>query len=310
MPVPDFQTLMLPVLQLAGNGELHRLSETVDIMCDRFGLSQAERNEMISSRKQPRIYNNVSWAITYLRAARLLESPWRGTFQITERGYQVLETNPERIDVQYLKRFPEFMEFYTAGRANDREPSVRRNAQVNVTLAENISPDERLEIGYRELQKALANELLERIKRCAPRFFEMLVVDLLVRMGYGGSAEDAGSAIGQSGDGGIDGVIKGDILGLDEVYIQAKRWEGTVGAAVVRDFVGALEGRRARRGVLITTSKFTDDAGRYVERIEKKVVLIDGEQLAQYMIDFNVGVAEERRYIVKRLDENYFSEDE
>jgi restriction system protein len=310
MPVPDFQTLMLPVLQLAEDGQLHTLRDTVAEMSDAFNLSEAERNEMIGSRRQPKIYNNVSWAITYLRAARLLESPLRGTFQITERGYEVLSTNPERIDVQYLKRFSEFIEFYATARTNDRTPSAGRSAQANELTAESISPDERMEISHKELQKALARDLLERIKRCSPRFFGGLVVDLLVKMGYGGSVEDAGKAIGRSGDGGIDGLIKGDILGLDEVYIQAKRWESAVGTPVVRDFVGALEGRRARRGVLITTSNFTDDSRRYVERIEKKIVLIDGEQLAQYMIDFNVGVTEERRYIVKRLDENYFSEDE
>ena len=310
MPIPDFQTLMLPVLQLAGDGQLHRLRDAVAEMSDAFNLTEAERNEMIGSRLQTRIYSNVSWAVTYLRAARLLESPLRGTFRITDRGYEVLSANPQRIDVQYLRRFPEFMEFYAPARTNDRAPSAGRNAQVHEPPAENISPDQRLEISHRELQKALALDLLERIKDCSPRFFEKLVVDLLVKMGYGGSVEDAGRAIGRSGDGGIDGMIKGDILGLDEVYIQAKRWEGVVGAPVVRDFVGALEGRRARRGVLITTSHFTDDARRYVERIEKKIVLIDGEQLAQYMIDFNVGVTEERRYVVKRLDENYFSEDE
>ncbi|MBO9308594.1 MAG: restriction endonuclease [Chloroflexi bacterium] len=309
MPIPDFQTLMLPILQLAGDGQLHKLRDAVAAMSDAFNLTEAERNEMIGSRLQPRIYSNVSWAVTYLRAARLLESPLRGTFRITDRGYEVLSANPKRIDVQYLKRFPEFVEFYAAARADSRAPSAGQGAQMHEPPAENISPDERLEISYRELQKALARDLLERIKHCSPRFFENLVIDLLVKMGYGGSVEDAGKAIGRSGDGGIDGVIKGDILGLDEVYVQAKRWEGAVGTPVVRDFVGALEGRRARRGVLITTSSFTDDARRYVERIEKKIVLIDGEQLAQYMIDFNVGVAEERRYVIKRLDENYFSGD-
>ncbi len=301
MPVPDFQSLTLPVLKLAADGQVHWLKDAVAIMADHFNLSQEERNELLPSRTQTRIYNNVSWAVQYLRSAKLLESPERGTFRITQRGIEVLNQNPQRIDAQYLKRFQEFKEFFL-GKTNQTA-----NGQTEV-VESNLPADQLMESAYRALRQALAQELLDRVKSCSPRFFEKLVVDLLLAMGYGGSLEDASKILGKSGDEGVDGLIKSDVLGLDQVYIQAKRWNSTVGRPIVQAFAGSLDGMRAKRGVIITTSDFSRDAHDYVDRIDKKIVLIDGEQLAQLMIDYNVGVAEERRYVIKRIDSDYFEE--
>ncbi len=238
----------------------------------------------------------------YTLQAGLLENTGRGKFRITERGFKVLESNPDHINQSFLLQFPEFLEF--KNRTNKSEIPVEEiEPQTTQT------PEEILDTSYQSLRDKLAQEILERIMSCSPRFFERLVVDLLVRMGYGGSRKDAGRAIGQSGDGGVDGIINEDRLGLDVVYIQAKRWEGTVGRPVVQAFAGSLEGFRAKKGVLITTSTFSKDAMDYVGRIEKKIVLIDGEQLAQFMIDYGVGVAEMVTYTVKRIDLDYFDEE-
>ncbi|MBI5667037.1 MAG: restriction endonuclease [Chloroflexi bacterium] len=299
MAVPDFQTLMLPVLQIAGDGQEHTTSEAIDIITSLFNLTEEDRKELLPSGRQFRLDNRVSWARAYLKQAGLLESPGRGKFLITHKGLQVLQTHPPRIDITFLKQFPEFLE--------SRSPSKRNNDDV-LPVEPTHTPEEILEASYQNLRNELARELIERVKTCSPRFFENLVVDLLLAMGYGGSRKDAGKAIGQSGDGGVDGIINEDRLGLDVVYIQAKRWEGTVGRPTVQAFAGSLEGYRARKGVLITTSSFTKDARDYVERIEKKIVLIDGEQLAQFMIDYGIGVAEVATYSVKKADLDYFGD--
>jgi restriction system protein len=302
MPIPDFQTLMLPVLQIAGDGQPHSTGEVIEIIASHFGLSDEDRNELLPSGRQFRLDNRISWARAYLKMAQLVENAGRGHFVITPRGLQVLQSNPHRIDINFLKQFPEF--------TNARLRSDRNNEEHAEDNAEPITqtPEEILEASYQDLRTNLAKELLERVKACSPRFFEKLVVDLLLAMGYGGSRKDAGAAIGQSGDGGIDGIIKEDRLGLDIVYIQAKRWDGTVGRPVVQAFAGSLEGFRARKGVFITTSTFSKDAREYVERIEKKIVLIDGEQLAQFMIDYGIGVTEVATYTVKKADQDYFGE--
>ena len=225
-----------------------------------------------------------------------LESPARGSIRITARGAEILKSNLSRVDVQFLKQFPEFVEFQSASRRAEADQA----SEVSQT------PEEILELSYQSLRRALGQELLERVKQCSPRFFERLVVDLLVAMGYGGSRRDAGQAVGRSGDDGIDGIIKEDRLGLDTVCVQAKRWDTPVGRSVVQAFAGSLEGHRARKGVLIATSRFTPDAVEYVNRIEKKVVLIDGEQLAQLMIDHGIGVANVAKYEVKKIDVDYF----
>lgn len=302
MTVPDYQTLMLPVLQVAGDGNEHTITDVVQILADSFHLTAEDRSELLPSGRQFRFDNRVHWARSYLKQAGLLQSTGRGKFRITERGIRVLESNPSFINQNFLQQFPEFLEF--KNRTNKTEISVEE-----IEPETTQTPEEILEASYQSLRNKLAQEILERIMSCSPRFFERLVVDLLVRMGYGGSRKDAGRAIGQSGDGGVDGIINEDRLGLDVVYIQAKRWEGTVGRPVVQAFAGSLEGFRAKKGVMITTSSFSRDAIDYVERIEKKIVLIDGDQLAQYMIDYGVGVAETVTYTVKRVDLDYFDEE-
>jgi restriction system protein len=300
MAVPDFQSVMLPLLRVVGDGQEHTLSETIETLAQQFGLTQDERREMLQSGNQSRFDNRVGWARTYMKKAGLLEITGRAKFRITPRGIEVLKKKPDRIDIKFLKQYPEFLEFQNLSRQHvDEEEDEKKRSET---------PEEVLEASYQKLRRDLAHDLLERVKSSPPRHFENLVVDLLLAMGYGGSRKDAGEAIGQSGDGGIDGIIKEDKLGLDVVYIQAKRWEATVGRPVVQAFAGSLEGQRARRGVLITTSQFSQDAKDYVTRIEKKIVLVDGEQLAQLMIDHDIAVAEVARYTVKRVDLDYFGE--
>lgn len=298
MAVPDFQSLMLPLMVLSKDNKEHTNSEVIDKLAVIFNLTEQDLKEQLPSGRQTRFNNRVGWATTHLRKAGLLESVGRGKFRITERGQHVLLSNPERIDLKFLKQFPEFIEFRTSSKQNDDEEMIEP--------ASDQTPEESLESSYQELRQELAQEILSLAKSCTPAFFERLVVDLLVAMGYGGSRKDAGQAVGQSGDGGVDGIIKEDKLGLDVVYIQAKRWEGTVGRPVVQTFAGSLEGFRARKGVLITTSNFSNTAKDYVNRIEKKIVLIDGDQLTQLMIDHGVGVSEVARYTIKKIDLDYF----
>jgi len=304
MPIPDFQNLMLPLLQIAADGAEHRLSDVIEALAQQFQLSEAERAELLPSGIQPRFDNRVGWARTHLGKAGLLESSRRGWFRISERGKATLAQKPTRIDTAFLSQYPEYLAFRSRGRA--AENSVAAGGEA---VDEVASPEERLEASYQALRGTLAQELLEKVKQVSPRFFERLVVDLLVAMGYGGSRRDAGQAIGRSSDGGIDGIINEDRLGLDVVYIQAKRWEQTVSRPEVQAFAGSLEGVRARKGVMITTSTFSQQAREYVSRIEKKIVLIDGEQLAQYLIDYDIGVTEVSRYVIKKIDLDYFDEE-
>lgn len=302
MSIPDFQTLMLPLLVLAGDGQEHSLNEAIDTLACQFSLSEEERAELLPSGRQARLDNRVGWTSTYLRKAGLLQSTRRGWFIISERGQEILRSNPARIDMRFLEQFPEYLEFRSAS-----GESVQETSEAGEEASQ--TPEEILESGYQELRDGLSHELIEIVKGCSPRFFEKLVVDLLVAMGYGGSRKDAGQAVGHSGDGGIDGIIKEDKLGLDVVYIQAKRWEANVGRPTVQTFAGSLEGVRARKGVLITTSGFTQEAIDYASRIEKKIVLIGGSQLAQLMIDHNIGVNEVVTYTIKRIDTDYFGEE-
>ena len=324
MAIPDYQSCMLPLMRLASDGQEHIYGDAIELLAEQFHLTEQDRKELLPSGQEPRFDNRVGWAITYLKKAGLLERSGRGRFRISQRGVEVLNQNPANINTRFLRQFPEFLEFQrktdSKQDGNDAElsqaplvqvassPNRHRNglqeAPVEVELRQ--TPQEILDASYQSLRRTLAQDLLERVKASPPRFFENLVVDLLVGMGYGGSKKDAGQAVGQSGDGGIDGIIKEDKLGLDAVYIQAKRWDGTVGRPVVQAFAGSLEGQRARKGVLITTSQFSQDAKDYVTRIEKRIVLIDGEQLAQLMIDFGVGVAEVATYTVKKVDSDYF----
>jgi restriction system protein len=302
MAVPGFQDFMLPFLQLCSDGVEHRLTDITDSLSDRLNLSPEDRRERVPSGVQTKVHNRCSWSGTYLKKAGLLESPARGKYRITELGRSVLRENPPRIDMAFLDRYEAFREFKTLRNGPDDA------APPAPEPVEQETPEEQLEGAYQVLRKALAQDLVERIKRCPPSFLERLVVDLLVAMGYGGSRKDAGAAVGGSGDDGIDGIIKEDRLGLDAVYLQAKRHEATIGRPAIQAFVGSLEGHRANKGVFITTSTFSADAREYVNRIAKKIVLIDGEQLGQLMIDHGIGVTEVAHYAVKKADADYFEE--
>ena len=303
MAIPDFQTVMLPFLSHLKDGKEHKLSQLVDFLSDHFKLSSEERQFMLASGQQEVIRNRAGWARTYLKKAALIDSPRRGCFHITDRGLKVLAENPSRIDMKFLERFPEYIAFRDFRHPD--EEGLQPSPPLN-TLA---TPEEDMDAAYNRLRQSLESDLLEQVKATSPSFFERIVVDLLVRMGYGGNRRDAAQAIGRSGDGGIDGIIKEDRLGLDVIYIQAKRWEATVGRPELQKFAGALQGHRARKGVFITTSDFSTEAKDYVTRIEAKIVLIDGATLTQYMIDQNTGVSTSRSYEIKKIDLDYFTED-
>lgn len=303
MTVPDYQSIMLPLLQFAGDKKEHSLREAIDSIADSMQLSKEDRRELLPSGRQAKFNNRVGWARTYLTKAGLLLSTRRGYFQITELGLKILEEKPDRIDANYLKRFPSFLEF--------QKPKSSEKADIDDSDESDYTqtPEEAIEGAYQRVRQELASELLETIMGCSPEFFEQLVVDLIVRMGYGGTRKDAGEAIGGSNDGGIDGIIKEDRLGLDIVYIQAKRWENTVSRPEIQKFAGALQGQRARKGIFITTASFSQGAKSYVSMIDSKIVLIDGDMLTQLMIDYNIGVAPFATYEMKRMDSDYFTED-
>ena len=299
MPVPDFQTIMLPLLHCFSDGQEHSIQDLMNILAERFSLSEDELKTLLPSGKQTIFYNRVGWARTYLTKAGLLEMSRRSYYRITERGKQVLARNPSRIDMRFLKQFPEYVEF------RERE-GVRRRPKESRTDEEEKTPEEILEDAYEEIRDGLAQELLGLVKQSSPSFFERLVVELLVKMGYGGSRRDAARAVGQVGDEGIDGIIDEDRLGLDTIYIQAKKWDNVVGRPEIQKFVGALMGKRAKKRIFITTSSFSAEAGSYVSSIDAKIVLIDGKRLAELMIDYDVGVTTVTTYQLKRVDSDYF----
>jgi restriction system protein len=302
MAIPDYQTCMLPLLKHYGDRQDHTNRDSIDALAKEFALTDEERRMMLPSGVQGLFENRVNWARTYMKKATLIESPKRGVHRITKRGLDTLKKMPERIDVTYLGQFQEFKDFRALRhvKQGEEEPELDLN---------NKTPEESLENAYQKLRGDLAADLIQRLKACSPSFFERLVVEVIVKMGYGGTRKDAGKAIGTSGDGGIDGIIKEDKLGLDAIYIQAKRWGNTVGRPEIQKFVGALTGQRAKKGLFITTSEFSSDAEDYVSRIDAKVVLIDGETLAQLMIDHNVGVSTVGSYDLKKVDSDYFSEE-
>ncbi len=290
---------MLPLLRFAADGQEHSLREAIESLADHFHLSDDERKALLPSGRQATFDNRVGWARTYMKKAGLLQTPRRGYFTITDSGLRALKTNPDKINVKFLEQYPEFLDFRTKGKAT----------QTDVTMpTEERTPREVMEDAYATIRTQLAGELLERIAQSSPQFFERLVVDLLVTMGYGGTRRDAGEAVGGSGDEGIDGIIKEDRLGLEVVYIQAKRWENTVHRPEIQKFVGALSGQNARKGVFMTTSNFSAGAVEYAKGLSVKVVLIDGETLASLMIDHGVGITPEASYEIKRVDSDYFDE--
>lgn len=302
MAVPDFQSLMLPLLRVAADGKEHSLAETRPLLAAEFNLSAADQNELLPSGRQSRFANRVAWAKVYLQQAGLLLSPRRGHFQISDLGRELLKAAPARIDIRFLEQYPDFAEF------RRKKGDVGEGPAPRDTDAELETPEEALEAAHMKMKGSLVSEVLGRVKASSAQFFERMVVELLLKMGYGGTRSDAGQAVGKSGDEGIDGIISEDRLGLEIVYLQAKRWDGSVGRPEVQKFVGALHGKRARKGVFITTGTFSADAASYVEHIEPKVVLIDGRRLAELMIDFEVGVSTARTFHVKRVDSDYFDE--
>ncbi len=297
MPIPDFQAIMRPWLELAADDQEHALQDVIATLAEEFGLTDDERAEMLPSGFQAKFTNRVAWAASYLNKAGAINRVGRGRYRITPRGRDLLASS-ELITVAALRRFPEFQESRTGGRGQIETSSDR--------ALDGVTPAEAIEAAIATIRQAVGAELLERIKAAPPDFFERLVIDLLLQMGYGGSRRDAGAAVGRSGDGGIDGVIKEDRLGLDAVYIQAKRWEGSVGRPVVQMFAGSLDGQKATKGVLITTSSFTADAREFSRTIGKRIVLIDGAQLAELLIDNEVGVVTEATYRLVRVDPGFF----
>jgi restriction system protein len=302
MAIPDYQTIMLPLLRFASDGKEHASREAVNFLAKEFRLSLEECNELLPSGNQPLFNNRVGWAATYMKKAALLEPTRRGYFRITDRGKNVLSQNPQEINVKFLEQFPEVIEFRQRKKDKDEKHDIKPPPTTE-------TPEEALEGAYQTLQDGLASDLIQSIKKCPADFFERLVIDVLIKMGYGGSRKEAGQAIGGTSDGGIDGIIKEDKLGLDIIYIQAKRWENTVGRPEIQKFAGALQGQRARKGIFITTSNFTKDALEYVRNIDTKIILIDGDRLAELMIDHNVGVSPLATYEVKKIDTDYFIEE-
>jgi restriction system protein len=297
---------MLPLLKLVSDRQEHKYRDLIENLATEFQVTDEERKELLASGNQAIFDNRVGWAKTYLKKAGLLDSPKRATFVITQIGLDTLKKNPDRVDAKYLRQFPAFLDFQNASR-NDNETEE----EIIIVETNEQTPEENLDKAYQRIRKSLASELLNRVVELSPTFFERLVVELLVKMGYGGSIKDAGKAIGKSGDEGIDGTIKEDKLGLDIIYIQAKRWRpgNVVGRPELHKFVGALAGQGAKKGIFITTSNFTKEALEYTPKNETKIVLIDGEQLAQLMIDYNLGCTTQQIYELKKIDSDYFGEE-
>ena len=302
MPIPDFQTVMRPLLANVQDGQEHRNRDLVEVLATEFKLTDFERKELLPSGQQEVFANRVGWAKTYLKIAGLVESTARGVFRITDRGKEVLGANPTRIDLKVLRAEPA----YAAAQAKKGEHAEPVPADSAV---ESKTPEEAIEASYQTIREGLGSDLLQRLKTGSPAFFERLVVELLVKMGYGGSRIDAGKAIGRSGDEGVDGIINEDRLGLDSIYLQAKRWEGTVSRPEIQKFAGALQGFRAKKGIFITTSTFSKEAADYAAKIDSKIVLIDGERLWSLMLDNGIGVTTVTTYAIQRVDNDFFSEE-
>lgn len=301
MAVPDYQTLMLPLLKFFGDGKEYSIRDAVDKLAVELKLSDADLNEKIPSGTQTLLYNRIGWARIYMTKAGLLEKTRHSVYRITERGQAILAEQPKTINAKFLNRFPEFVEFRQR-KSTGAKHSAKNGRQAHDTR----TPEEILIDGYIEIRKSLAQELLENVMQCSPSFFERLVVELLVKIGYGGSWEDAARAVGQTNDGGIDGIIDEDRLGLDAIYIQAKRWQNTVSRPEIQKFVGALAGKGAQKGIFITTSSFSEGARKYAQDVNYKVVLIDGNRLAELMMDYDVGVTTVNSYHIKRVDSDFF----
>lgn len=307
MPIPDFQSMMLPLLKFAADGEEHSTSEAMNHLVKYFNITEEERNELLPSGKQKIFVTRASWAKTDLKYAKLIETTKYGHFKITPAGLEVLNKKLDKINIAFLKTIPSFKEkAYPAKKKIDIKETEDED---EIEILSDLDPVENIENIYQDIKLQLIEDILLKIKEMSPKFFENLVVELLVKMGYGGSIKDAGQAVGKAGDEGIDGIIKEDKLGLDMIYIQAKRWEGVVGSPEIYKFLGALNGKGARKGVFITTSHFTKDALNVDPKGDTKIILINGEQLAQYMIEYGLGVTTVSTYEIKRIDLDYFGEE-
>jgi restriction system protein len=313
--IPEFQTLMLPILKLATDGQIHTVQETINVLAKQLNLTEDDLNEWLPSGNQKRFYNYVYWAKAHLKMAGALENKARGQFQITERGMDILKENPSSVNIKYLiNKYGEYRNLLAKNKISfslddELEISSVRIISSHGIVKSDLTPDETMGQAYLNIRQSLEVEILEVLKSVNPSFFERIVVELLVKMGYGGSIQDAGKAIGRSNDGGIDGIIKEDKLGLDVIYIQAKRWETVVGRPEIQKFVGALAGQRAKKGVFITTSHYTKEAIEYASQMDTKIVLINGEKLSQLMIDYNLGVSVQNTYEIKKIDSDYFEEE-
>ena len=305
MAIPDFQTLMLPVLRIAATGEV-RISDVVETLAAEFALTPEEQSHLLPSGRQTTFANRVHWAKSYLGKAGLVELTRRAHFRITDQGRAVLAEKPERIDIRFLNRFPEFQQFREASGEREETEAPLPQTGENVPA---LTPDEVIRSAHKKLDAALADELMQRIRSGTPAFFESLVVRLLVAMGYGGSVTDVSNAlVGGSGDGGVDGVIDQDALGLDRIYVQAKRYAdgNTVGAGAIRDFFGSLDRFKASKGLFVTASTFSSSARETATQLSKRIVLIDGDQLTRLMIRHDVGCRVEETLHIKKVDEEFF----
>jgi restriction system protein len=311
MACPDFQRFMLPILDVLAKGGERKISELRELVATHMQLSASDRAERVASGRKLAYEDRCNWACTYLRQAGLVDWVRRGTYRLSPAGAKVLLARPAQLDLAYLRKFPAFVEWIGGERAPGSEAPGETAAEAAAGTS-SATPEEQIELGNTALRRSVEAELIAKILGASPAFFENLVVELLLAMGYGGSRSDAGEAIGRSGDDGLDGIIKEDKLGLDAIYLQAKRYDPAkhkVSRPDVQAFAGSLEGHRARKGVFITTSTFTSEANEYVARIEKKIVLIDGPRLARLLFDHGVGVRTKQAYEVKEVDEEFFLDD-
>jgi restriction system protein len=302
MAIPDYQKCMLPLLRVLSDDQEHRFADVIDAVANHFDLTATERLELLPSGNQRVFDNRMGWARTYLAKAGLIQYPRRGYSRITSRGKEVLSANPVTINNRTLLQFPEFLDFWSGTVAKEKSEATK---PIDAS-AQSSTPAEQLESAYLELRRGLATELLDLVLKVSPPDFEHLVLELLVRMGYGGSYADAARVVGKTGDEGVDGIINEDRLGLDSIYVQAKRWQDAVGRPQIQQFAGALAGRHAAKGVFITTSTFTQEARNFVHSLAARIILIDGPKLADLMIDYDVGVTAATTYVVKRIDSDYF----
>jgi restriction system protein len=308
MPIPDYQSLMLPVLKRSAEGSPIRVPDVEQDIANEFGLTQSERDQLLPSGRQKILHNRIHWAKFYMSKAGLVETPERGRFQATEAGKELLRTNPSRVDVDTLLRYPSFVAFREGSNESEEEGAAGGGPAV----AAATTPEEQIEAAFTVLQSALRADLLQRILQNSPAFFEHVIVDLLVAMGYGGSRRSAATQLGRTGDGGVDGVINEDRLGLDRIYVQAKRYapENSVGRPDVQGFLGSLVGLGATKGVFVTTSGFSQQAIEFAKHLPQRIILIDGDRLAELMIEHDIGVRLNRAVEFKRIDEDFFAEDE